>query len=281
MIPVFTANRLISVASSCAPATSLQVRRRLSSQPLHRHRKPATESTNPYGRLCVAPRPLSARFEPVPRLRSFITGFSRIPSDLARRTRPVWQCQTVPALSALLAVLPGVPRIRLRSAPAKLLRQLNEKALHLLRFSAPHGAPPPRGAAREFPHSSNVRCGPVVPARPGPAGRSDIAVVPPRPTIMPYGHGPAMPQVTAVDDQFGTHRLPRPVVYSPRVAWLPRCAASARRRGSDDAVAYRAPIALPQSERISVELPGSQPTRHLPVHRETITRRCSGPPHSS
>ena len=134
MIPVFTANRLISVASSLAPATSLQVRRRLSSQPLHRHRKPATESTNPYGRLCVAPRPLSARFEPVPRLRSFITGFSRIPSDLARRTRPVWQCHTVPALSALLAILPGVPRVRLRSAPAKLLRQLNEKVLHLLRF---------------------------------------------------------------------------------------------------------------------------------------------------
>jgi hypothetical protein len=24
---------------------------------------------------------------------------------------------------------------------------------------------------------------------------------------MPYGHGPAMPQVTAVDDQFGTHRF--------------------------------------------------------------------------
>jgi hypothetical protein len=88
---------------------TLRVRRSLSSQPLHRHRKPATESTNPYGRLRVAPRPLSTRFEPVPRLRSFITGFSHIPSDLARRTRPVWQCHTVPALSALLAILPGVP----------------------------------------------------------------------------------------------------------------------------------------------------------------------------
>jgi hypothetical protein len=40
------------------------------------------------------------RFEPVPRLRSSTTGSSRIPSDLARRTRPVWQCQAVPALSA-------------------------------------------------------------------------------------------------------------------------------------------------------------------------------------
>ena len=140
MVPVFTANRLISVASSCAPATSPRVRRSPSSQPPHRHRKPATESTSHYGRLCVAPRPISARFEPVPRLRSFTTGSSRIPSDLARRTRPVWQCQTVPALSALPAILPGIPRVRLRSAPAKLLRQLDEKVLHLLRFSAPHGA---------------------------------------------------------------------------------------------------------------------------------------------
>ena len=52
---------------------------------------------------------------------------------------------------------------------------------------------------------SSVLCGPAVPARPGPAGRSDIAVVAPRQTIMPDGHGPAIPQVTAVDDQFGTH----------------------------------------------------------------------------
>jgi hypothetical protein len=88
----------------------------------------------------VAQRPVSTRFEPVTRLRSFTTGSSRIPSDLARRTQPIWQYQTVPALSALLTVLPGVPRVRLRSAPAELLRQLNEKVLHLLRFPAPHGA---------------------------------------------------------------------------------------------------------------------------------------------
>ncbi|MGH3669327.1 MAG: hypothetical protein ACRDSH_01640, partial [Pseudonocardiaceae bacterium] len=33
----------------------------------------------------------------------------------------------------------------------------------------------------------------------------DTAVVPPRLTIMPNDHYPAMPQVTAMDDQFGTH----------------------------------------------------------------------------
>jgi hypothetical protein len=75
---------------------------------------------------------------------------------------------------------------------------------------SPGGATPlPRGAARGFPHFSILRCGPAVPARPGSAGRSDIAVVAPRPTIMPDDHRPAMPQVTAVDDQFGTHRQVR------------------------------------------------------------------------
>ena len=66
----------------------------------------------------------SSRSEPVPRLQGFTTRSSRIPSDLARRTRPVWQYQAVPALSALLPALPGVSRIGLRSAPARLLRQL-------------------------------------------------------------------------------------------------------------------------------------------------------------
>ena len=63
-----------------------------------------------------------------------------MPSDLARRTRPVWQYQAVPALSALLPALPGVSRIGLRSAPTRLLRQPGEEVSHLLRFPAPHGA---------------------------------------------------------------------------------------------------------------------------------------------
>jgi hypothetical protein len=83
----------------------------------------------------------------------------RIPSDLARRTRPVWQYQTVPALSALLPALPGVSRIRLRSAPTRLLRQPGEEVLHLPRFPAPHGAPAPRGA-----HSTEVQQRPLTTA---------------------------------------------------------------------------------------------------------------------
>ena len=41
---------------------------------------------------------------------------------------------------------------------------------------------------------------------PRAARRGDRAVVPPRLTIMPDGHRRAMPQVTAVDELFGTHR---------------------------------------------------------------------------
>ena len=82
----------------------------------------------------------------MPRLRSFTTGSSRMPSDLACRTRPVWQSRTVPALSALLPALPGVSRIGLRSAPTEPLRRPGEEVSHLPRFPAPHGAPAPRGA---------------------------------------------------------------------------------------------------------------------------------------
>src|SRR5258708_5677929 len=110
-VPVFTANRSISLAPSFAPAASPRLRRRPSPCPPRRHAKPASESTTHLRWPCTASRPISTRFEPVPRLRSFNTGSSRIPSDPARRTRPVWQYQTVPALSALLPALTGVSRI--------------------------------------------------------------------------------------------------------------------------------------------------------------------------
>src|SRR5699024_15500 len=66
---------------------------------------------------------------------------TRIPSDLARRTHPVWQSRDVSALSALLPALPGVSRVGLRSAPTGILRHPSEEVLHLLQFPAPHGAP--------------------------------------------------------------------------------------------------------------------------------------------
>ena len=146
MVPVITEIRLTGLASSSAPAASPRLRRRPSPWPSRRHRKPATKSTTHTGQPCTAPRPISARFEPVTRLRSFTTGSSRIPSGLARRTRPVWQYPAVPALSALLPALPGASRIRLRPAPTRLLRQPSEEVSHLLRFPAPHGAQRPRVA---------------------------------------------------------------------------------------------------------------------------------------
>jgi hypothetical protein len=88
------------------------------------------------------------------------TGSCRIPSDLARQTRPVWQYQAVPALSALLSTLPVVSRIRLRSASIGLLRQPNEKVFHLLQLRAPHGAPAPRGALEQVAGQDRVRLGP-------------------------------------------------------------------------------------------------------------------------
>jgi hypothetical protein len=69
---------------------------------------------------------------------------------LASRTRTVWQCQPVPALSAPLATFTGVSRIQLRPAPTQPLRRPGEKVLHLLRFPAPHGAQALRGAG-SFP----------------------------------------------------------------------------------------------------------------------------------
>ena len=51
------------------------------------------------------------------RLRGFPRWFTSVtPSGLARRTRTIWQCWHVPALSGLLSTLPGVPRFRLPPA---------------------------------------------------------------------------------------------------------------------------------------------------------------------
>ena len=195
MVPVFTANRSISLAPSFAPAASPRLRRSPSSWPSCRHAKPATKSATHTGWSCTASRPISTRFEPAPRLRSFNTGSSRIPSDLARRTRPVWQYQTVPALSALLPTLPGVSRIRLRSAPARLLRQPGEEVSHLLRFPAPHGAPAPRGAPRSRYQSALLRASredssdSTIPALPSPtsATRSEKP-------LRPWAEAPERPR---------------------------------------------------------------------------------------
>jgi hypothetical protein len=59
------------------------------------------------------------------------TGFSRTPSHLASRTRTVWQCRPVPALSGLLPTLTRVPGIRLPPASAACCDRPPVESFHL------------------------------------------------------------------------------------------------------------------------------------------------------
>ena len=68
-------------------------------------------------------------------------GSSRIPLRLACRTRTIWQCWSVPALSGLLTALTPVPGIRLPSASTGPLRRAGGGVL-----PSPHGQKAPRGA---------------------------------------------------------------------------------------------------------------------------------------
>jgi hypothetical protein len=152
MVPVFDSESIDQLGIQLCPGSFATITPQTFIVAFSPTRQAGYEVDHPNGEQPrTTSRPISARFEPVPRLRGFTTGSSRIPSDLARRTRPIWQCQAVPALSALLPTLPGVSRIRLRSASTKLLRQPSEKVFHLLQLRAPHGAPAPRGA-RNPPH---------------------------------------------------------------------------------------------------------------------------------
>ncbi len=58
----------------------------------------------------TAARPISTRFEPVPVNEASHAGSSRTPSRLARRTRTIWQCWHVPALSGPLPPSSAFPK---------------------------------------------------------------------------------------------------------------------------------------------------------------------------
>ena len=173
--PCSTRNRLISLAPSFAPAASPQLRRSPSSWPSRRHAKPATKSaapTQPRNGRALHPGPYPPDLSRRLAYGALTTGSCRIPSDLARRTQPVWQYQAAPALSALLPTLPVVSRIRLRSASIGLLRQPDEKVFHLLQLRAPHGAPcgiPSSGSPCAI-RSTRARMGCGVGGRPGRIG---------------------------------------------------------------------------------------------------------------
>jgi hypothetical protein len=129
MVPVFTVNQSISLASSFAPAASPTVTPQTFTvaSPPARLAGFGVDHSPGIAVHCI-PAPYPPDLSRCHAYGAFNTGFSRIPSDLARRTQPVWQYQAVSALSALLPILPGTSRIGLRSAPTKLLRQPGGRA---------------------------------------------------------------------------------------------------------------------------------------------------------
>jgi hypothetical protein len=134
------------------------------------HRDPGTAETCDTGsgpatipdRL-AARRPISARFEPVRRLQDFTRWFL---SYTFRSCLPDPGRLAVPARSGVVRAapaLPGVPRIRLPSASARLPRQSGDEGL-----SPPYGQIAPRGAPGP-PRRCSAATAPA-PAAPVPAG---------------------------------------------------------------------------------------------------------------
>jgi hypothetical protein len=143
MVPTFTSCSIGQAGTQLYPgsiATPTPQTFGVASPPLEKHgtgvgfpakRKPRTAS-----------RPISARFEPVLRLRGVNHWFAlAVPSDPASRTHTIWQYWRVPTLSELLPTLTGAPRIRLLPASTRLLRQPSGGGLPPpLEHQAPRGA---------------------------------------------------------------------------------------------------------------------------------------------
>jgi hypothetical protein len=110
-LPTFTTTRSTRSVPSYTPAASPGVRRSPSPWPPHRPLQTGYGVARRHrgGRaLLTGPHPPGSG--PARRLRSVNAGSSRTPSRLACRTRPVWQCRPVPALSGLLPPLRASPR---------------------------------------------------------------------------------------------------------------------------------------------------------------------------
>ena len=110
-VPVFTAGRLSQEAPDSVPAASPRLRRRHSPWPPGPANTdlPGSFPTRDEGLGAHRYRPRSARFRAGDSLRDVYAGSSRTPLRLARRTRSIWQCWTVPALSRLLSPSPAPP----------------------------------------------------------------------------------------------------------------------------------------------------------------------------
>ena len=165
MVPTFTMHRLTGEVPSFAPAVSPRVRRRPSPWPPHQHSEPASESTTHKWWSCTADRPVSTRLEPASRLRSFPRWFKTAftPSRLTCRTRVVWRCRPVPALSGLLPPSPaspgsGCPQLQRPAATGPRWSPFTST-----RYMAPRGAPehcnrtPLRNECEGAPNGMHVR----------------------------------------------------------------------------------------------------------------------------
>ena len=110
-LPTFTTTRSTRSVPSSTPAASPGVRRSPSPWPPHRPLPTGYGVARRHrdGRaLLTGPHPPGSG--PARRLRSVTAGSSRTPSRLACRTRTVWQCRPVPALSGLLPPSRASPR---------------------------------------------------------------------------------------------------------------------------------------------------------------------------
>ncbi len=143
MVPTFTMHRSTGEVPSFAPAASPHLRRRPSVWPPHRHSEPASESTTHRWWSCTADRPTSTRLEPACAITELYplvqTAFT--PSRHACRTRTVWRCRPVPALSGLLPPSPaspgsGCPQLQRPAATGQRWSPFTST-----RYMAPRGAP--------------------------------------------------------------------------------------------------------------------------------------------
>ncbi len=109
--------RSTGLVPSYAPAASPWIRRRLSPWPPSRRHQPRAEFSPPKRGCAPQPSPYPPGWSWWFSLEGLSSaGSSRTPSCVACRTRTIWQCWCVPALSGLLSALTPVPEIGLPSA---------------------------------------------------------------------------------------------------------------------------------------------------------------------
>jgi len=143
MVPTFTRHRSTRSVASSTPTASPRLRRSPSAWPPHRRLHSASELTRIHQLAghALHPGPYPPALSRHSSYGASPTGSLVVPpSDLACRTRPVWQSPTVPALSGLLPPSPafpgsGCPQLRHAAATARRRRSLTSTRCH-----APRGA---------------------------------------------------------------------------------------------------------------------------------------------